>query len=63
LSARKIERDVVELERLRRLDEQRRQSETERLRRQFDAAPPVQRPLPPSSVPVPPPAQRQPSPG
>jgi hypothetical protein len=49
LSTRKIERDVEELERLRRLDEQRRQTEAERLRKSFDQTPPVQRPpLPPS---------------
>lgn len=49
LSTRKIERDVEELERLRRLDEQRRQMEAERLRKSFDQTPPVQRPpLPPS---------------
>lgn len=48
LSTRKIERDVEELERLRRLDEQRRQMEAERLRKSFDQTPPVQRPpLPP----------------
>jgi hypothetical protein len=52
LSARKIERDVEELERLRRLDEQRRQTESERLRKQFEQAPPMQRPSLPSSVPV-----------
>ena len=65
LSARKIERDVEELERLRRLDEQRRQSESERLRRQFEQPPPPQRGLPPSVVPLPPPTrdQRPASPG
>lgn len=48
LSTRKIERDVEELERLRRLDEQRRQMEAERLRKSFDQTPPAQRPpLPP----------------
>jgi hypothetical protein len=44
LAARRIERDVEELERLRRLDEQRRQTESERLRKQFDQTPPVPRP-------------------
>lgn len=52
LSTRKIERDVEELERLRRLDEQRRLMEAERLRKQFDQGPPTQRPPLPSSVPV-----------
>jgi uncharacterized protein involved in outer membrane biogenesis len=47
LAVRKMERDVEELERLRKLDEARRRSEAERLRRQFDPAPPV--PLPPTS--------------
>jgi hypothetical protein len=61
LSARKIERDVEELERLRRLDEQRRQLESERLRKQFDQAPPVQRPSLPSSVPIAP-SSREPRP-
>jgi uncharacterized protein involved in outer membrane biogenesis len=41
VSARKIEQDVEELERLRRLDEQRRLMEAERLRKQFDQAPPL----------------------
>jgi uncharacterized protein involved in outer membrane biogenesis len=41
LAVRKMERDVEELERLRKLDEARRRSEAERLRRQFDPAPPV----------------------
>ena len=50
LSARRIERDVEELERLRKLDEQRRQIEAERLRKQFDATPPVQRPLLPIPI-------------
>ena len=61
LSARKIERDVEELERLRRLDEQRRQTESERLRKQFEQTPPVQRPSLPSSVPVAP-SSREPRP-
>ncbi|MBX9588297.1 MAG: AsmA family protein [Hyphomonadaceae bacterium] len=61
LSARKIERDVEELERLRRLDEQRRQMDAERLRKQFEQAPPVQRPPSPSSVPVAP-SSREPRP-
>jgi hypothetical protein len=52
LSARKIERDVEELERLRRLDEQRRQTETERLRKQFEEQPPIQRPVSPPGVPI-----------
>jgi hypothetical protein len=52
ISARKIERDVEELERLRKLDEQRRAMETERLRHQFEQTPPVQRPLLPPGVPV-----------
>jgi hypothetical protein len=51
LSARRIEQDVEELERLRRLDEQRRQQEAERLRKQFEATPPVQRPPSPSGTP------------
>jgi hypothetical protein len=50
LSARKIERDMEELDRLRRMDEQRRLNEAERLRKQFDPAPPV--PRPPPGVPV-----------
>ena len=41
LSARKIEQDVEELERLRRLDEQRRLIEAERLRKQFEQTPPA----------------------
>lgn len=61
LSTRKIERDVEELERLRRLDEQRRQTEAERLRKQFEQTPPVQRPPLPSSVPVAP-TSREPRP-
>jgi hypothetical protein len=52
---------VVELERLRRLDEQRRQTEAERLRKQFDQTPPVQRPQLPSNLPVAP-TSREPSP-
>ena len=52
LSTRKIERDVEELERLRRLDEQRRQMEAERLRKSFDQTPPVQRPALPPSGPI-----------
>ena len=52
VSARKIERDVEELERLRRLDEQRRLMEAERLRKQFEQTPPVQRPAQPSAAPV-----------
>ena len=51
LSARKIERDVEELERLRRLDEQRRLMESERLRKQFEL-PPVQRMPSPSGGPA-----------
>jgi uncharacterized protein involved in outer membrane biogenesis len=63
LSARRIERDVEELERLRRLDEQRRQIEAERLRKQFDPTPPVQRP--PLPIPITPSGrdQRPASPG
>ena len=52
LSARKIERDVEELERLRRLDEQRRLMEAERLRKQFDSAPAVPRQQLPTAVPA-----------
>lgn len=59
LSARKIEHDVEELERLRRLDEQRRQSETERLRKQFESPAPALRPPLPSSVPVAPASREQ----
>jgi hypothetical protein len=61
LSARRIEREVEELERLRRLDEQRRLLESERLRRQFDQTPPVQRPPLPPGVPVAP-SGREPRP-
>jgi hypothetical protein len=39
LAVRKMERDVEELERLRKLDEARRRSEAERLRQQLDRAP------------------------
>jgi AsmA family/AsmA-like C-terminal region len=60
LSTRKIERDVEELERLRRLDEQRRLQEAERLRKQFETTPPVQ--PPPSGAPIAPTA-RPASPG
>ncbi len=62
LAARKIERDVEELERLRKLDEQRRLIEAERLRKQFDT-PPVQRPQLPSTMPAPPPGGSLPAPG
>jgi uncharacterized protein involved in outer membrane biogenesis len=41
LSVRRMERDVEELERLRRLDETRRRSEAERLRQQLEQAPPA----------------------
>jgi hypothetical protein len=56
LSARKIERDMEELDRLRKMDEQRRLDEAERLRKQFDQAPPV--PRPPAGVPVAPSAPK-----
>jgi hypothetical protein len=56
LGVRKMERDVEELERLRKLDEARRRSEAERLRRQFDPTPPV--PVPPAT-----PEARPPTPG
>jgi uncharacterized protein involved in outer membrane biogenesis len=63
LSARRIERDVEELERLRKLDEQRRLMESERMRRQFDQTPPVQRP-PLPGVPIAPSGREQrPAPG
>ena len=48
LAVRKMERDVEELERLRRLDEPRRRSEAERQRQQFEQ-PPV--PVPPAPAP------------
>jgi uncharacterized protein involved in outer membrane biogenesis len=51
LSARKIERDVEELERLRKMDEQRRMMESERLRKQFEQ--PNQQGAPPSGAPRP----------
>jgi hypothetical protein len=51
LSARRIARDMDELDRLRRLEEERRVNEAERLRKQFEATPPIPRP-PPQSVPV-----------
>jgi uncharacterized protein involved in outer membrane biogenesis len=41
LGVRKMERDVEELERLRKLDEARRRSEAERLRRQFEPSAPA----------------------
>ena len=47
LGVRKMERDVEELERLRKLDEARRRSEAERLHRQFDTTPPL--PVPPAT--------------
>ena len=50
LAVRKVERDVEELERLRRLDEARRRTDTERLRLQLERAPP-----PPTAPPPPPP--------
>ena len=57
LAVRRMERDVEELERLRKLDEQRRREEAERQRRQFEQTP----------VPVPvapaPPQQRPAAPG
>lgn len=59
LSTRKIERDVEELERLRKLDEQRRLMEAERLRQQFEQPPPGQRP--PPGVPIAP-SGREPRP-
>lgn len=63
LSARRIERDVEDLERLRKLDEQRRQIEADRMRKQFDPTPPVQRP--PLPIPITPSGrdQRPASPG
>jgi hypothetical protein len=51
LSARRIEHDMAELERLRRMEEQRRLEDAERMRKQF-APPPVPRPLPAPGVPV-----------
>jgi hypothetical protein len=48
LAVRRMERDVEELERLRRLDEKRRREEAERQRRQFEQTPVP----PPAPVPV-----------
>ena len=60
LAVRRMERDVEELERLRRLDEARRREEAERQRRQLDL-----QPVPPMPVPVAPavPAPRPEAPG
>jgi hypothetical protein len=57
LAVRRMERDVEELERLRKLDEARRREEAERQRRQLEQAP-----LPPGPVPVAP-APRPATPG
>jgi uncharacterized protein involved in outer membrane biogenesis len=57
LAVRRMERDVEELERLRKLDEARRREEAERQRRQLEQAP-----LPPGAVPVAP-APRPATPG
>ncbi|HWB46030.1 MAG TPA: AsmA family protein [Hyphomicrobiaceae bacterium] len=51
LSVRRMERDVEELERLRRLDEERRRSEANRLR-ELQQAPPPYQPAPPGIGPV-----------
>lgn len=64
LSVRRMERDVEELERLRRLDEARRRSEADRLRQLERPAPPViPAPLPIAPVPVAPgaPAEARPA--
>lgn len=64
IAARKIERDVEELERLRKLDEQRRLMESERVRRQFEQTPPIQRPnLPPGTPVAPSGREERPAPG
>jgi uncharacterized protein involved in outer membrane biogenesis len=52
LSARKIEQDVEELERLRRLDEQRRLMDAERLRKQFEQTPPLKSGPSPTGAPI-----------
>ncbi len=57
LSARKIEQDVEELERLRRLDEQRRLIEAERLRKQFEQTPPAKGAPSPTGAPIAPTAR------
>jgi hypothetical protein len=57
LAVRRMERDVEELERLRKLDETRRREEAERLRRQFEAPLPLPPPGPLApAVPAPRPA-------
>jgi uncharacterized protein involved in outer membrane biogenesis len=53
LSVRRMERDVEELERLRKLDEARRRDEAERLRRQLDQVAPAPAPVP-APAPAPP---------
>ncbi|MDX2203440.1 MAG: AsmA family protein [Hyphomicrobiaceae bacterium] len=55
IAVRKMERDVDELERLRRLDEARRREDSERLREQIERAPP---PEPSAAQPAPPPQPR-----
>jgi hypothetical protein len=67
LSDRKIARDMEELDRLRRLEEQRRIDEAERLRKQFEKAPPAQpaapAPAAPPAAPVAPSKAQQANPG
>jgi hypothetical protein len=60
LAVRRMERDVEELERLRRLDETRRREEAERQRRQFEQTPP---PAPVPVAPAVPPQPRAAAPG
>ena len=65
LAVRRMERDVEELERLRKLDETRRREEAERQRRQLEQAPPPLPPAIPPPVPMAPavPAPRPATPG
>jgi hypothetical protein len=51
LAVRRMERDVEELERLRKLDETRRREEAERQRRQFEQTPPSPVPVAPAGPP------------